>query len=251
MMKCKAALTEAGGDMEKADRDPPQAEQGRPGQGRQPRDRRGPHRRLHRPGQQGRRPSSSCAARAPRSPRASCSSQLANDLAKQVAVNGADHGRGAAGPAVRRRPEQDGQRPHRRGRRPDAREHEAGPLRPPDGPARRATSTTTARVGVLLQVEGDKADAAAAARRVHAHHRQEPAAARREDVPAEVVAKETEIAQAADRGRPEEQEQAGATSSRRSPRARSRPGSPRTSWSSSRSSRTTPRRSATCSRQPA
>ena len=100
--------------------------------------------------------------------------QLANDLAKQVALKDADDRRGTAGPAVRRRPEQDGQRPHQRRDRPDPREHEAGPLRPPDRPARQLRPSRRHASACWCRSRATKADAAAAARRVHAHHRQEP-----------------------------------------------------------------------------
>ena len=89
MMKCKAALTEAGGDMEKAVEILRKRTRTRQDKTAEPRDRRGPHRRSHRPGQERRRPSSSCAASRPRSPRTSMFVKLANDLAKQVAVQGA------------------------------------------------------------------------------------------------------------------------------------------------------------------
>ena len=131
---------------------------------------------------------------------------------------GPGDGRGAAGAAVRRRPKQDGQRAHRRGGRPDPREHEAGPLDAPDRACSAATSITTARVGVMVQVEGDKADPQLL-RDVCMHiAAKNPVAARREDVPARPD-REGEGDRHGPGGRPE-QAASRPTSSRRSPRAR-------------------------------
>ena len=105
MMECKAALTEAGGDMDKAVEILRKKNKDVAGQDGRPRDRRGPHRRLHRPGQEGRRHRRAALRERRRSPRASMFVKLANDLAKQVALKEPATRRGAAGPAVRRRPE--------------------------------------------------------------------------------------------------------------------------------------------------
>ena len=158
MMKCKAALTEANGDMEKAVEILRKRTRTPSGQGRQPRDGRGPHRRLHRPGQEGRRiVEVRCEAHP--SAKSDLFIKLANDLAKQVALKRRRSVRGAAGPAVRRRPEQDRQRAHRRGGRPHAREHEAGPLRADDRRLSAATSITTARSACWCRSREPRRDA--------------------------------------------------------------------------------------------
>ena len=175
---------------------------------------------------------------------------LANDLAKQVAVKGAATRRAAADPAVRRRPV---------ARRCSERIGEVvGLIRENMKPARMARLQGPARqlrpprrhVGVLLQVEGDQGRPAGAARRVHAHRRQEPAGGPPRGRAGRDGRQGEGDRPGADRQRPEERRQAG-----QHPREDRRgqdedAGSPRTSWSTSRSSRTRRRRSASCCSRP-
>ena len=158
MMECKAALNEAGGDMDKAIDILRKKIKGADRQVRRPRNRRGARRRLTSIPPPRSAPSSNCAARPPRSPRATASSASPTNLAKQVALKNPASVEDLLAQAVDRRCEADGAGSHRRRVRPDPREHEAAPLHARRRPRRAITSITTARVGVLLQVEGEKAD---------------------------------------------------------------------------------------------
>ena len=139
----------------------------------------------------------------------------------------------------------------RRRRRPDPREHEAGPLRAARAACSAATSITTASSACCCRSKATQADAAAAARRVHAHRRPQPGGGPPRGRAGRRRRQGEGDRQGADRRRPQEQEQAG-----QHPREdrrgqdqdlvrRERPAS------SSRSSRTTPRRSATSCSPPA
>ena len=196
--------------------------QGTSGQGR-PRDGRGPHRRLHRPGQEGRRHRRGALRERPGR--------------QERAVRRAGQRPGQAGgrsqdPATPEQlltqqfvddPAKTVQRAHRRGRRPDPREHEAGPLRAltgqlggyvhHDGTRRRA-----------VQVEGAKADPQVlrdVCMHIAAPQARSPRRAR--TCPPTWSSKEKEIAKAQIADDPKNPASR-PTSSRRSPRASSRRG---------------------------
>ena len=122
--------------------------------------------------------------------------QLANDLAKQVALKGADSALGLLAQPIVGDPRHTVQ---------DRVNDTIGLIRENMRPARFARLTGgllgsyvhhDGSVGVLLQVEGEKADEQLL-RDVCMHiTARNPVAARREDIPREVVEKETEIARA-------------------------------------------------------
>ena len=202
MMECKAALTEAGGDMDKAIDFLRKKYSGHEAQGR-PRDRRGPHRRLHRsraesrghprnalrvgPGRQEPSSSSSWPTRSPsRSPcktpasvEALLTQPFVDDPKKTIQeLIGEVYGQ-----------LREVMKPHRFARLTGL----LGEYCHHDG-----------SLGVLLQVEGDKAEPQLL-RDVCMHiAARNPVSGKREDVPEEVIDKEKEIAraQAAATGKP-------------------------------------------------
>ncbi len=144
--------------------------------------------------------------------------QLANDLAKQVALKDPPSVEALLAQPFVGRPEQDRQRAHRRGRRPDPREHEAGALHPADGHPRqlRPPRRLGRRAGAGRGRQGRPSDAA---RRVACTSTAKQPAGRAARGRGRRPRRQGD-GDRADAGGRAGQGQAGRTSSRRSPKAR-------------------------------
>jgi elongation factor Ts len=245
MMDCKAALTEAGGDMEKA------VEILRK-RGKDVADKKGAREtaegRIAAYVDQTQTMGAIVEMRCESPPvvKSDAFVALANDIAKQVALKGADSVEGLLAQPLAGDPAHTVQ---------DRIKDTIGLIRENMKPAR-FTRLTGGRlgsythhdgsVGVLVQVEGDRADPQLL-RDVCMHiTAKNPLAALREDIPAAVVEKEKEIAKAQMAADPKNKNKP-ANIQEKILEGKLRTWSRRTSWSSSRSSRTTPRRSASCS----